>query len=73
MQDGRLEISDPRLPNGRWEMQTGRGGIEMRDRDERCEMRDVRCEVRGARCETWDESDVRWEMRYARWEIRDEG
>ena len=73
MQDGRLEIRDPRQPNGRWETQNERGGIEMRDRDERCEIRDARCEVRGARCETWDESDVRWEMRYARWEIRDEG
>ena len=62
MQDGRLEIRDPRLPNGGWETQNERGGIEMRDRDERCEMRDVRCEVRGARCETWDESDARWEM-----------
>ena len=54
MQDGRWEIREPRLPNGSWDMQNERGGIEMRDRDERCEMRDARCEMRGAGCEMRD-------------------
>ena len=72
MQDGRLEISDPRLPNGRWDTQNERGGIEMRDRDERCEMRDARCEMGDKGCERADEGlEMRDAIRDTRCDLRD--